>query len=244
MKDFIQKVAKIQSELKCHKSQYNKFGDYSYRTLEDIQEAVKPHLDGLVLTFSDELVYLGDNYYVRATATITNGEHSLSNVGVAREELEKKKFSPSQLTGTASSYSRKYAAAGLFLLDDTKDADSQKPVEEVSRPSYTVDMLEAFNRYIKEDKPLSFHVLLNRVTTDEKIDLCGSFKKDKGKNALKVKELDERGANQCKAYIDIFNNLNEQDMEEAYEELTVAERSYIKGKLSREAQSMFGSLET
>lgn len=123
-----QKLIKVQSELVAPKSQYNSFGKYSYRSSEDILEAVKPLLDkhNLTLTISDDVVLIGDRYYIKATATVididTKDKESVS--AFAREELTKKGMDSSQITGSASSYARKYALNGLFCIDDTKDADS------------------------------------------------------------------------------------------------------------------------
>lgn len=126
MKDLVKKVSEIQSKLKAPKGQFNKFGNYAYRNQEDILEAVKPLLGDLVLTIGDEIVAVqGTNrIYVKSTATITNGTDSISNVAYAREAEAAKGMSESQLTGSASSYSRKYALNGLFLIDDTKDDDA------------------------------------------------------------------------------------------------------------------------
>ena len=129
MSDFIKKVAKIQRELKAPKNQYNSFGKYKYRSCEDILEGLKAHLEGLVLTLSDDVVIFGDRVYVKATATITNGTDSITNTGLARESLEKKGMDCSQITGTASSYARKYALNGLFCIDDTKDADTMDNIK-------------------------------------------------------------------------------------------------------------------
>ncbi len=123
-KEFIKRVAEIQSELKAPKGQFNKFGKYNYRSCEDIMEGVKPLLNGLVLTVNDELQQAGERIYIKATATLTDGENSISNSALARESLTKKGMDDSQITGTASSYARKYALNGLFCIDDTKDADS------------------------------------------------------------------------------------------------------------------------
>ena len=123
----LNELIKIQSTLKCNKSQFNKFGNYHYRSCEDILEAVKPLLQkhDCVLTLSDELVNIGERYYIKAAATIknSNGEEETVNA-YAREPLSAKGMSDSQITGTASSYARKYALNGLFLIDDTKDADT------------------------------------------------------------------------------------------------------------------------
>lgn len=128
-KTFTEKVVTIQTELKAPKGQFNKFGNYKYRSLEDINEALKPLLarEQLQLTVSDELVLIGDRYYVKATATISDSDGNYVEVhGYARESKDKKGMDDSQITGTASSYARKYAMNGLFLIDDTKDADTDE----------------------------------------------------------------------------------------------------------------------
>ena len=120
----------VQAELKAPKSQHNSFGKYDYRSAEDIIEAVKPLLkeNGLFLTMSDDIVQIGDRYYVRATVSVTDivtGE-SVQTSALAREAAQKKGMDESQVTGTASSYARKYALNGLFAIDDTKDADTDQ----------------------------------------------------------------------------------------------------------------------
>ena len=122
---FHQRVAEIQAKLKAPKSQYNAFGKYAYRSCEDILEGLKPILNGLVLTISDEIIMVGERVYVQATAKITDGAQWIENKALAREPISKKGMDESQITGTASSYARKYALNGLFCIDDTKDADSQ-----------------------------------------------------------------------------------------------------------------------
>ena len=124
MKEFVKKVADIQRNLKAPKNQFNSFGKYKYRSCEDIMEGLKPILGDLVVTVSDDIRMVGDRIYIVATAKITDGENSISNTAMARESLTKKGMDDSQITGTASSYARKYALNGLFLIDDTKDADS------------------------------------------------------------------------------------------------------------------------
>ena len=128
MGEFIKKVSKIQATLKAPKSQFNKFGNYAYRNAEDILEAVKPLLAeaGLVLTITDELVIgvNGGENYIRSVATITDGTNTVTNSALAREATEQKGMNPAQITGSTSSYARKYALNGLFLIDDTKDADA------------------------------------------------------------------------------------------------------------------------
>lgn len=117
----------IQSELKAPKSQFNKFGGYKYRKAEDILEAVKPLLakQKCTLTITDDVVFIGNRIYVKATATIKNekGECETTN-GWAREEETKKGMDGSQITGASSSYARKYALNGLFAIDDNADSDT------------------------------------------------------------------------------------------------------------------------
>ena len=120
----------VQAELKAPKSQHNSFGKYDYRSAEDIIEAVKPLLkeNGLFLNMSDDIVLIGDRYYVKATAKVVDvvtGE-SVQTSALAREAAQKKGMDESQVTGTASSYARKYALNGLFAIDDTKDADTDQ----------------------------------------------------------------------------------------------------------------------
>jgi hypothetical protein len=122
--EFIAKVAAIQLKLKAPKSQRNSFGNYNYRNQEDILEAVKPLLGSLVLSVSDEIIEVGGRIYVKATSTITDGENAISNTAFAREPEAQKGMNEAQITGSASSYARKYSLNGLFLIDDTKDADS------------------------------------------------------------------------------------------------------------------------
>jgi hypothetical protein len=115
---------KIQKELKAPKNQYNAFGKYKYRSCEDILEAVKPLLNNATLVINDEMVVIGERYYIKATATLTEADKSISATAYAREPEEKKGMDSAQITGATSSYARKYALNGLFLIDDTKDSDA------------------------------------------------------------------------------------------------------------------------
>lgn len=123
MKELLQ----IQSELKAPKGQYNDYGKYKYRSCEDILEAVKPILkkNNCTLLLSDSLIYVGERYYIKATATLVNAEgKSVSTEAYAREEETKKGMDASQITGASSSYARKYALNGLLCIDDNKDSDT------------------------------------------------------------------------------------------------------------------------
>lgn len=123
-----EKLLTLQQKLKAPKKQYSDFGNYYYRSCEDITEAVKPLLLEIkaVLLLADEIVTVGGRIYVKATAKLLDVESdgAVEACGYAREAESRPKFDVAQLTGTASSYARKYALNGLFALDDTKDADA------------------------------------------------------------------------------------------------------------------------
>ena len=152
-----QKLIKVQNELKAPKGNYNSFGKYKYRSAEDILESVKPlNADnGLLLTLSDKPTLIGEWHYIEATATITDGETSLSVTAYARESLNKKGMDESQITGTASSYARKYALNGLYLIDDTKDADTdeyqQQTNQEQSPKKASDKQLDLITKLLKGD---------------------------------------------------------------------------------------------
>ena len=169
---FQQKVVAVQSELKAPKGQYNSFGKYNYRSCEDILEGVKPLLNkyGLYLTINDAVELIGDRYYIKATATLFDGDNCISTSAYARESLDKKGMDSSQVTGATSSYARKYALNGLLCIDDTKDADSV------------------------EDKPLQQNTAYNWKTLKARATQGGVTEealKDYLKNELKVKNTDE-----------------------------------------------------
>ena len=125
----IKNLVNIQNELKAPKSNFNSFGKYRYRSAEDILTAVKPLLAkySCTMTITDEVVFIGGRFYIKATATITDEDGNTESVSAfAREDESKKGMDGSQITGTASSYSRKYCLNGMFLIDDTKDADTNE----------------------------------------------------------------------------------------------------------------------
>ena len=130
MSELLRKLRDIQNELKAPKGQYNSFGGYYYRSCEDILEALKPILtkNNCTVYLSDEIINAGDRYYIKATVTFTDNDTGefISNTGFAREELSKKGMDGAQITGTASSYARKYALNGMFMIDDTKDSDTNE----------------------------------------------------------------------------------------------------------------------
>lgn len=143
-----QRVGDIQHKLKAPKGQYNSFGKYNYRSCEDILEGVKPLLKehNLALLIDDEIVQIGERYYVKATAKITDGREFVSATAYAREPDTKKGMDESQITGATSSYARKYALNALLCIDDTKDADtmdnSKKPVQQTQETVYNWNSLK------------------------------------------------------------------------------------------------------
>ena len=145
MSDFLKRVGMAQAELKAPKNQYNSFGKYNYRSCEDILEAAKPinKKYGLVLLLTDKPVCIGQRYYIEATARLYDieSEQFIEATASAREADTKKGMDDSQVTGTASSYARKYALNGLYNIDDTKDADTdaykkQTTTNPVAAPEY------------------------------------------------------------------------------------------------------------
>ena len=126
--EIYKKLMSIQTKLKAPKSQRNSFGNYNYRSCEDILEAVKPLLDEfkVALTIKDEIILIGERYYIKATATLIDIDtgDTTETSAYARESAEKRGMDSSQVTGATSSYARKYALNGLFAIDDNKDADA------------------------------------------------------------------------------------------------------------------------
>ena len=120
-----EKLVDIQQTLKAPKGQYNAFSKFNYRSCEDILEAVKPLLNGCSLLISDEVINVGNSNYVKATVTLSSGDEAISATAYAREAETQTGMQAAQITGSTSSYARKYALNGLFAIDDTKDADTQ-----------------------------------------------------------------------------------------------------------------------
>lgn len=162
-----EKLLNIQTELKAPKGQYNSYGGYKYRSCEDILEAVKPLLkaNNCLLRISDDIVNIGDRYYIKASATIQDAktEESITNIAYAREEETKKGMDGAQITGTASSYARKYALNGLFLIDDTKDADTDEHAKQTG-----AEPKKATEKQVEYIKKLSKDI--NSITSYYKVD--------------------------------------------------------------------------
>lgn len=162
--DIMKKLQSIQMELKAPKGQYNSFGKYYYRNCEDILEAVKPLCQkySAVLMISDEIVVIGDRYYVKATATITNLEDDGDFIGAsayAREADSKSGMDVSQITGSASSYARKYALNGLFCIDDVKDADDPSQHSKASHDTKCEKQQREMEKEETEKQKLLYEIL-------------------------------------------------------------------------------------
>lgn len=128
MSTLVNKLIKVQSTLNAPKLQRNNFGQYNYRSCEDIMCALKPLLaaEGLLQLIDDEIVQVGDRFYIKATVTVTDGTDTIASSAFARESLNKKGMDDAQITGTTSSYARKYALNGMYNIDDSKDADTNE----------------------------------------------------------------------------------------------------------------------
>lgn len=145
--DLFKKLSEVQKKLNVPKNNYNEFGKFNYRSCEDIVEAVKPLLaeNGLTMTISDELVMVGDRYYIKANVAIidieTGEKHEVT--AYAREAEQKKGMDESQITGASSSYARKYALNGMFAIDDTKDADAMETETKKQTKKTTQEQIKA-----------------------------------------------------------------------------------------------------
>lgn len=182
-------LAEIQALVKAPKGNYNSFGKYKYRSAEDIVEAVKPVINpnGYWLTLSDEIVQIGERIYIKATATLTNGENTYQTMAFAREEEIKKGMDGSQVTGAASSYARKYALNGLFAIDDTKDSDAtNEHRDEVGNDNrdYLLNLLES-STYDHETR-VKLSLKINALTHNEDF--------EKAKATLLSNQLEYDGA--------------------------------------------------
>lgn len=209
-----EKLAVIQSKLKAPKGQYNKFGNYNYRSCEDILEAVKPLLaeTKTVLSITDQMEIVGNRVYVRAEAHLRDCEDAASSgelvtVAYAREEESKKGMDSSQVTGAASSYARKYALNGLFCIDDNKDSDSTNTGEKgktsgkKAEPAKDTEMISSENimsiKNIIDKYPES--KLMDQIKVRFKVEDIKSLTKEKGLKCLNMlidydKQHTEKGA--------------------------------------------------
>lgn len=178
----------IQSKLEAPKGQFNKFGGYSYRSAEDILKAVKPLADEQKssITLSDEVVMVGDRIYIKSTATITNEKgEAFSTTGYAREAESKKGMDESQISGSASSYARKYALNGLLAIDDTKDADSNEQHEQTKATNNS----KPTGNKPKDPLNSEFGKLSKQIQTNRNIDETTFFQGLSGSVGLNLKQF-------------------------------------------------------
>ena len=167
----------IQNELIVPKNQFNSFGKYKYRSCEDILEGLKIPLKkyNACVVLSDEMVMVGDRYYIKATAKLICKEGTIETTAYARESLDKKGMDDSQITGTASSYARKYALNGLFAIDDEKDADAREP--EKPKTESKVEM-------ITSEQVKALHTLITKTETNPE-DIKKQYKVSSSKELTK-----------------------------------------------------------
>lgn len=172
-KNTLERLLEVQRLLKAPKNQYNTFGKYKYRSCEDILEALKPILAdvGLVLRLYDEIIASGDRLFLKATAAlqnITGDQDVIYNTGLAEIATDKKGMDPSQITGTASSYARKYCLNGLFLIDDTKDADTDEHAQAANAAAENAKKRrEQINATVSDDEKADFKEFLEAHGIEE-----------------------------------------------------------------------------
>lgn len=193
----MKELIEIQKKLKAPKNQYNKFGGYNYRNAEDILNAVKPLLaeNGCFLMLSDSIENIGERYYLKATAKLYNGEgQSIEVSALAREDENKKGMDGAQITGAASSYARKYALNGLFLIDDTKDADTEEYKTQKPKKDDVEEKIQQKKEEVKKEtarekliKYVKAHGLdMNEVARDYKLN-CDTTEEQFGEALKHIK---------------------------------------------------------
>lgn len=170
-------LSKLQRTLKVPKERYNSFSEFKYRNAEDIMEAVKKVLpEGATILVTDDVVHLGDRFYIKAEASLTYLTETIFTTALAREDAERKKMHPEQLTGCSSSYARKYALNGLFCLDDTKDTDSEA-APEPKKPGKINPIDKTGNKAIDD----AFKTAMNAITgvfDKEALDKVAPYQRD------------------------------------------------------------------
>ena len=156
MKELNKKLALIQTKLKAKKSSYNKFGKFYFRKAEDILEAIKPFLieQGVTVTINEEMISTDPVPTMQSTATISDGENAIHATALVGVDLDQKGMQTAQQFGAASTYGKKYALGNLLLIDDTEDADAQKPskaidkIKQAAKPSITAEQLQKAREYV------------------------------------------------------------------------------------------------
>ena len=184
MKELNQKLAVIQTKLKAKKSSYNSFGKYYFRKAEDILEAIKPFLieHGVTVTINEELIMTDPVPTIKSTATISDGENSINATALVGVDLNQKGMQTAQQFGAASTYGKKYALGNLLLIDDTEDADAQKPskavdkIKQAAKPNITADQLKKAKEYVAAGGKVEAIESKYKLTADNKKDLMSVVK--------------------------------------------------------------------
>ena len=196
---FSQRVLNAQTELKSPKGQFNSFGKFYFRSAEDILEAVKPvnAKHGILLTITDDIVQVGERYYIKASATLKSidSDEFTTVTAFAREPLDKRGMDSPQITGTASSYARKYALNGLYLIDDTKDADTDEYKQTQNNvkkaPKSKIDLLNKLAFEVSKLYGLEIQVI------KEKMNIYDDMSEDDvGAALLRLNEAKEKKENE------------------------------------------------
>ena len=208
MNSVLKKLSVIQLELKVPKNQRNSFGNYNFRSCEDIMEASKPicRKHNCLLLCTDEIIYVGERYYIKATATLydLDSNESISVTAEAREEETKKGMDASQITGSSSSYARKYALGGLLQLDDNKDADTME-----YQKQQKLNSKETKEEMITEEQIKLIHVLFGKIEKSEK-QIFKNFENSVAKlnvyKKFKVKTSKDLTKAKAKELIDLLNS--------------------------------------
>lgn len=194
-----EKLMNIQAELKAPKNQYNDFGKYHYRSCEDILEGLKPVLakHKTAVTISDEIVLIGDRYYIKAIATLIDtesevnfldGQGVISVSAYAREDEQKKGMDASQLTGSTSSYARKYALNGLFAIDDTRDSDATNKHDtgQIKKPKEQTKKIDDAENDLASEKQLKYIYALAKQKNYSPESMASYIKEAYGKDSSKA----------------------------------------------------------
>jgi hypothetical protein len=184
MKELNQKLAVIQTKLKAKKSSYNSFGKYHFRKSEDILEAIKPFLieHGVTVIINEEIMATDPVPTMKSTATISDGEHAIHATALVGVDLNQKGMQTAQQFGAASTYGKKYALGNLLLIDDTEDADAQKPskavdkIKQAAKPNITADQLKKAKEYVAAGGKVEAIESKYKLTADNKKDLMSVVK--------------------------------------------------------------------
>ena len=184
MKELNQKLAVIQTKLKAKKSSYNSFGKYHFRKSEDILEAIKPFLieHGVTVTINEELIMTDPVPTMKSTATISDGENAIHATALVGVDLNQKGMQTAQQFGAASTYGKKYALGNLLLIDDTEDADAQKPskaidkIKQAAKPSITAEQLQKAREYVAAGGKIEAIESKYKLTNEQRKDITKAKK--------------------------------------------------------------------